>query len=227
MTKYSLNTLWCYKYLDQSPASRAGMTEPCFGWQRRGSELGIVCSPAVLNFHSSETRSWESNVPSPFTPLSVNFSRIDPIFTHSMSFSSEPGCSCLSCYCGLWAAAWALLRINQTWPKSLWSPEFLAQEWYLEFLEEVAKDLPSQSCLSFTHQHFLLLRSTHHPTAPEKETTPFLKNPLLVEECCVLKVEILTEFLFRSGHLKKQICIFFWLRVWLQSWRVFLLNSSI
>lgn len=176
MTKYSLNTLWCYKYLDQSPASRAGMTEPCFGWQRRGSELGIVCSPAVLNFHSSETRSWESNVPSPFTPLSVNFSRIDPIFTHSMSFSSEPGCSCLSCYCGLWAAAWALLRINQTWPKSLWSPEFLAQEWYLEFLEGSSKG-SAQPVLFIIHTPALSAASFHPPPhCPRKGNNSFLKK---------------------------------------------------
>lgn len=173
MTKYSLNTLWCYKYLDQSTASRAGMTEPV--WVGRGGEGNWELSAALQFWTSTALKRGAGNQmllhPSP--PLSVNFSRIDPIFTHFMSFSSEPGCSCLSCYCGLWAAAWALLRINQTWPKSLWSPEFLAQEWYLEFLEEIAKDLPSQSCLSFTHQHFLLLRSTH---CPQKGNNSFLKK---------------------------------------------------
>lgn len=129
-------------------------------------KLGIVSSPAALNFHSSGN---------PNVFIFLNWSNL-----HSF-LVLQPGCSCLSCCCGLWGAAWALLGFNQTWPKSLWSPEFLAQEWKSEFLEETAED-------PVCHSHPSTL-CCFHPPPPHclpKENDSFLKNSLLIEECCVL-----------------------------------------
>lgn len=58
-----------------------------------------------------------------------------------------------------------------------------------------------------------LFAASFHP-APyplQKENKFFIS--FLIEEGCVLKMEILTEFLFGSGHLKKQIWILIRLRI--------------
>lgn len=95
-------------------------------------------------------------------PLSVNFSQIDPNFTHFMSFSLAAAALC--CYCGLWA----LLRTDQTWPKSLWSPEFLApQRVFLEFLGGNSKG--SAQPVLFGIPTPALSAASFHPLPPKRK----------------------------------------------------------